>query len=90
MTIATENILFNWRVAQITGHCRAIESYTHLLVGNATYDTALEKLDLRSSAKELRDAADKLERLGNALRSPPTAFPDYDQPNPEELTHARI
>jgi hypothetical protein len=75
MSIATENVLFSWRVAIIEGHARHIETATHLFDGLRVYDTALEKMQLRLSAKALRAAADHIEKIERELVGPETAFP---------------
>ncbi len=78
MTIATENYLFDWRVGQIVSHAKQIEGAAHLFDGLSLWETSLEKLDLRLSAKRLRDAADKLDDIATRLHGPVTAFPDYE------------
>lgn len=76
--IANENILFAWRVSVIEAHSRQIASATHLFDGLTTYDTSLEKLNLRQSARALRESAARLEHIADQLASPPTAFPDFN------------
>jgi hypothetical protein len=75
MSIATENILFDWRVNIIEHNARAIESQSHLYDKLQVYDTALQKMQLRLSAKALRAAADHIEKIERELVGPETAFP---------------
>ncbi len=77
MSISRENILFDWRVGEIVSHAQQIEGATHLFDGLSLWETSLEKLDLRLSAKRLREAADKLDDIATRLHGPATAFPDY-------------
>ena len=76
MSIAEENILFAWRVGVIDANAKEIERYSHLFDSLGHWDTALEKLDLRLSAKRLREAADRLENIERQIRGPDTAFPE--------------
>jgi hypothetical protein len=75
MSVATENVLFSWRVNIIEGHARHIETAAHLFDGLRVYDTALEKMQLRLSVKSLRAAADHIEKIERELVGPETAFP---------------
>lgn len=75
MSVTSENILFDWRIRSIVSNAREIESATHLFA-SAKYDTALDKLDLRMSARRLRDAADNLDKIEQRLKGPDTAFPE--------------
>lgn len=75
--IGMENILFDWRVSVIDAQSKAIEGAAHLFSGLSLWDTSLENLDLRLSAKRLREAADKLDDIATRLHGPATAFPDY-------------
>lgn len=77
MSVTSENILFDWRIRSIVSNAREIESATHLFDGLTLYDTALDRLDLRLSARRLRDAADKLDGISDRLQGPETAFPEH-------------
>ena len=79
MSIAEDNILFSWRVGVIEANSKEIERYSHLFDSLGHWDTALEKLDLRLSAKRLREAADRLENIERQICGPATAFPDCVQ-----------
>ncbi len=77
--IGLQNTLFTWRVGVIEANARQIEGAAHLFDGLSLWETSLEKLDLRLSAKRLREAADKLDDIATRLHGPATAFPDYEQ-----------
>ena len=79
MSTFTENILFATRVNEIEIAAREINRAAHLFDGLSLWETSLEKLDLRLSAKRLREAADKLDDIATRLHGPATAFPDYQQ-----------
>lgn len=74
--IANENIIFDWRVSMILNHARAIAGASHLFDALAQYDCATQKLDLRLSAKCLRDAAEHLDAIARDLQGPETSFPE--------------
>jgi hypothetical protein len=74
--IAYKNMLFDRSIDAIKSACSEIETCTHLFDRTRRYDTALEKLDLRQSVKELRACAILIERIERRLRGPHTAFPD--------------
>jgi hypothetical protein len=76
MTVGTENRLFTWRVERILNHASQIARYAHLFDNLGHWDTALEKLDLRASARELREAADRIDNIERQIKGPETAFPD--------------
>lgn len=76
MTVATETVLFNWRISVIDAQAKAIEGYAWVFDSLGNYDTALEKLDLRLSAKRLREAADRLDNIERQIKGSATSFPD--------------
>lgn len=76
MSIADDNILFGSIVSQILAQASAIERYSHLFDSGRSYDTALERFDLRTSARQLRLAADRLDNIADQVQGPATAFPD--------------
>jgi len=78
MPLSSETILFNWRISVIDAQAKEIEGYSWLFDNLGNFDTALEKLDLRMSAKRLREAADRLENIAEQIQGPATAFPDYE------------
>lgn len=76
--IAYKNMLFDRAIDAIKRACDEIETCTHLFDRTRRYDTALDKLDLRTSAKELRACATLIDRIAERLQGPETAFPDTE------------
>lgn len=73
-----KNMLFDDSVDAIKRACDKITMATHLFDRTRRYDTALEKLDLRQSVKELRACATLIERIADRLQGPETTYPDNE------------
>jgi hypothetical protein len=74
--IAYKNLLFDHDVQAIKFAVGRITDCTHLFDRTRRYDTALEKLDLRQSAAELRACATLIERIADRLQGPETSYPE--------------
>lgn len=74
--IPYKNMLFDRAIDSVKRACDEITTCTHLFDRTRRYDTALDKLDLRLCANELRVCAELIERIERRLQGTKTAFPE--------------